>query len=132
MNHPNRGAGLFDKKAFVRFSAFVIVKDGERVAEILFRFPADGVGRLHAHVRLHDYPMVCGSAGGYCHDKRSAAVSVAAMKLRGQAGVAGALGAMFAEPGGDADKFMAALALDDGMGWDRRLRDAGFDVMQAV
>lgn len=46
--------------AFARVSGYVIAKDGERVATIAFKFPADGAGRLWAYVHWHTKPMhVC-------------------------------------------------------------------------
>jgi hypothetical protein len=101
--------------AFSRVSAFVILKDGERVATVTFKFPKDGAGRLYAYVHWIGSPMVRGFAGGYGYDKRSAAARHAAEKIT------------LADPG-----FLAALLEDSGRYWDDRLRDAGFTVLQAV
>ena len=67
--------------AFARVSAFVICRDGERVATVALKFPADGAGRLHAYVHWLGLPMVRGFAGGYGYDKRSAAVIEATGKI---------------------------------------------------
>ena len=118
--------------AFANVSAYVVVRDGMRIATIAFKFPQDGAGRLYVYVHWLGYPMVRAFANGYGYDKRSAACSAAGHKMRGQKSDDTHEGAMFAEPGSAADQFMAALGPDDGMGWDRRLREAGFEVWQAV
>lgn len=119
--------------AFAKVSAYVIAKDGERVATIAFKFPRDGAGRLYAYVHWFGVQMVRGWASGYGYDKRSAAASVAAKKLH-----AVIQSELAHEPTAsrhdaiNAIKLYDALRPDDGMTWDRRLRDAGFDVWQAV
>lgn len=137
-SHPNR-SDIYAQHdaAFAHVAAFVITEGGEQVAKIAFKFPRDGAGRLYCYAQFFGYPMVRGWAPGYGYDKKSAAASVAARKMRGQRdgntlGEKDGKGMMFAEPGSKADRFMAALGQDDGMGWDRRLRDAGFEVWQAV
>lgn len=144
-NHPNRGASVYEQHeaAFSSVSAYVIARDGERVATIAFKLPRDGAGRLYCYAHWFGYPMARGWAGGYGHDKRTAACSVASRKMRGQrydrdfvsfCGVEleARPGPMFAELGSDVDKFMDALDLDGGRGWADYLRDAGFTVWQAV
>lgn len=113
--------------AFSRVSAYVVAKGGERVATIAFKFPADGAGRLYAYVHWLGVEMVRGHAGGY--DKRSAACSVAAKKLAGTPIPSGETHGLRTPA---AQAFMGALSPDDGRDWDRRLRDAGFEVWQAV
>lgn len=114
-------------KAFQQVSAYVIAKRGDRVATIAFKFPRDGAGRLYVYVHWLGIEMVRGHASGYGYDKQSAACSAAASRV----------------PLKDCEKtetdygsgrkaFVAALTPDDGFSWDRRLRDAGFDVWQAV
>lgn len=116
-------------KAFARVEAHVILKDGECVATIAFKFPADGAGRLWAYVHWIGLEMVRGYAGGYGYDKRTAACSAAAYKLP--------LG-LDAKTGCEADPthayhdFRRALSMDGGNTWDRQLRDAGFTILQAV
>lgn len=51
-------------KAFANVSAYVIAKDGERVATIAFKFPRDGAGRLYVYVHWFGLQMVRGWAGG--------------------------------------------------------------------
>ena len=68
-------------KAFPHVSAFVIMKDGERVATISLKYPKDGAGRLYAYVHYTGLEMVRDFAGGYGYDKRSAAVAYAAAKI---------------------------------------------------
>jgi hypothetical protein len=109
-------------KAFARVSAYVVLHNGERVATIAFKFPADGAGRLYAYVHWLGVPMVRGFAGGYGYDKRSAAVADAVRKIPDD--IAGKDGARQA--------FIEALERDSGSYWDRRLEAAGFTVLQAV
>lgn len=109
-------------KAFARVSAYVVLRDGERVATIAFKFPADGAGRLYAYVHWLGVPMVRGFAGGYGYDKRSAAVANAVRKIPDD--ISGKAGARQA--------FIEATERDSGSYWDRRLEDAGFTVFQAV
>ena len=115
--------GIYDqhKAAFARVEAYVILKDGERVATIAFKLPADGAGRLYAYVHWIGLDMARGFAGGGGYDKRSAACHVAARhKLPDFAVLSYAA-------------FRRALIEgDNGAGWDRCLRDAGFTVLQAV
>ena len=76
-------------KAFRHVSAYVILLNGERVATVAIKFPADGAGRLYAYVHWIGTPMVRGFAGGYGYDKRSAACADAATgdAARGRAAV---------------------------------------------
>ncbi len=108
------------KAAFALVKAFTIAKDGERVATIAFKFPRDGAGRLYAYVHWIGLEMVRGHAAGGGYDKRSAACNHAASKLdRGQEDCP----SLFQQ---------ALINGDNGAGWDRCLRDAGFTVWQAV
>lgn len=107
-------------KAFARVEAYVICKDGERVATIAFKFPADGAGRLYAYAHWIGLEMVRGFAAGGGYDKRSAACRDAWDK-RPQ--LTSDLELAF---------FQALHDGDNGAGWDRCLRDAGFTVLQAV
>ena len=103
------------RAAFANVSAYVVLKDGERVATIAFKFPRDGAGRLYAYVHWIGVPMVRGFAGGYGYDKRTAACSSAAQRLDGVP-----------------HAFIDALWVDTGPTWDEQLRKAGFTVIQAV
>ncbi len=114
--------------AFARVSAYVILRNGERVATIAFKFPADGAGRLYAYVHWFGVPMVRGFASGYGYDKRSAAVASAANKID--------LSQM-RDPDWqngfvDGGRFRNAVKVDDGSSWDTNLTRAGFTVLQAV
>jgi hypothetical protein len=108
---------------FARVSAYVILRNGERVATIAFRFPADGAGRLYAYVHWLGVPMVRGFAGGFGYDKRSAAVENALPRMRM---VDDFEARMYQE------QFIGGLRVDNGHYWNRRLEDAGFTVLQAV
>lgn len=119
-------------KAFARVSAYVIAKDGERVATIAFKFPADGAGMLWAYVHWLGLPMVRGYAGGYGYDKRTAACASAfraadkAYRAENPNGEDATLETELRRA------FWKALAKDGGQHWDGALRDAGFTVWQAV
>ncbi|WP_342361390.1 hypothetical protein [Terrarubrum flagellatum] len=112
-------------KAFARVSAYVVMKDGKRVATIALNHPRDGAGRLWAYVHWIGSPMVRGFATGYGYDKRTAAVAKAVratwkeMRLAAKAG----------DPDYD---FYAACEKDSGWSWETMLERAGFTVLQAV
>lgn len=108
------------RKAFSNVSAYCIMRGGERVATIAFKFPKDGASRLWVYVHWLGIPMVRGSAGGYGYDKRTAACNSASRALP------------HASYDDKLEAFTAALAIDDGNDWERNLRNAGFDVLQAV
>lgn len=118
------------ESAFARVSAYVVTRDGERVATIAFKYPQDGAGRLYAYVHWLGLPMVRGFAGGYGYDKRSAACANAAKKITGEALKENNRYtyhdmAAFAA-------FLSAIEKDSGATWESQLRDAGFTVWQAV
>ncbi len=112
--------------AFNSVEAYVICKGSDRVASVAFKFPADGAGRLYAYVHWFGLEMVRGYASGGGYDKRSAACA-SAMRAAGFARRA---------PGYPIDPnpaiFADALLLDGSKSWDIVLRDAGFQVFQAV
>lgn len=120
-------ANIYDthKAAFARVSAYVVLREGKRVATVAFKYPADGAGRLYAYVHWIGTPMVRGFAAGGGYDKATAAcaVAVANKGLRNYADHDGPLSAI---------KFVQALDADRGPTWDAALRDAGFTVLQAV
>jgi len=120
-------ASVYDlhNRAFANVQAYVIAKDGARVATIAFKFPKDGAGRLWAYVHWIGTPRVRGSASGYGYDKRSAAVNAATRTMP----------VSLHNPDcrdGQYQDFIAALAADSGEYFADRLREAGFDVWQAV
>lgn len=125
--------------AFAQVAAYVVMRGTDRVATIAFKFPRDGAGRLYAYVHWIGCEMVRGQASGYGYDKRSAACAHAASKMAGKAIWDGKANNGFGGFTGEAEPmtaqqvlFHAALRKDDGMGWDRNLRDAGFEIWQAV
>ncbi len=116
--------------AFKSVSAFVIMKDNERVATVAFKFPSDGAGRLYCYLHVLGISMVRGMATGYGYDKKSAAFADAAekqanVKLEG-----------WQSAGGYAKEYANARTirncLTDGHDWINDLRNAGFTVFQAV
>jgi hypothetical protein len=128
--------------AFSNVSAFVVMKDGERVATVAIKFPRDGAGRLYAYVHVLGLPMVRGHATGYGYDKRSAAVShafanVACGKPSKLADIPESNRASYlamCEAEGAKVKLFRELApsLDGGHEWIHGLEKAGFTVLQAV
>lgn len=118
------------KAAFAHVSAYVILKDGDRVATIAFKFPRDGAGRLWAYVHWIGTEMVRGYAGGYGYDKRSAAAASAARKAisdHKDDARQEETATLF-----DRREFFCALREDGGHSWDRELEGCGFTVLQAV
>jgi hypothetical protein len=113
--------------AFARVSAFVVLGESqERVANIAFKHPADGAGRLYAYVHWFGIEMVRGHAAGGGYDKKTGACSAARLPFPKK--VEDALGLRYAEY----ERFRNALASDRGPTWDQALRQAGFTVLQAV
>jgi hypothetical protein len=110
--------------AFANVSAYIIVKNGERIAKVAFKYPRDGAGRLYAYVHVFGTEMVRGFAGGYGYDKASAAVYDASRK--------GEPIATASAPQEYFDFWNAILTGGDGIYWNDRLRAAGFDVWQVV
>jgi hypothetical protein len=115
--------------AFANVSAYVITKDGERVATIAFKYPKDGAGRLYAYVHWLGTEMIRGHAGGFGYDKHAASLADAANKL-------------YKRPDYEENtrkyaiqslsNFIYALRKNDGYSWERNLCDAGFTVLGAV
>lgn len=112
--------------AFNRVSAYVILRNGEHVAKVAFKFPADGAGRLYAYVHWFGIEMVRGYANGYGYDKKSAAVEDA---------ISAAAKRIISSPEKHSFsylEFCRALTNIGGNNWDRALVDAGFTVIQAI
>lgn len=126
-------ANIYDqhRAAFANVAAYVVMKDGERLATIAFKFPRDGAGRLYAYVHWLGAPMVRGFAGGYGYDKRSAACANAMRK--GTAEIEAALAERTGfEAHAHYPAFRDALSADNGQYWDFNVMQAGFTVIQAV
>ncbi len=109
------------RNAFNAVAAYVILKNGERVATIAFKYPRDGAGRLFAYVHWIGNQMVRGYAAGGGYDKHSAACAAAVRRMADKP-----------LDLGDFDAFRRELAKDDGYYWNQRLEKAGFTVLQAV
>jgi hypothetical protein len=116
-------------KAFARVSAFVICRNGEKVATVALKFPADGAGRLYAYVHWLGLEMVRGHAGGYGYDKRSAAVADAINRIGSWQKAYGPENAC--PEAGRYDEFHMARHGMDSRDWTCCLEDAGFAVLQA-
>lgn len=111
--------------AFAHVSAYVVARDGQRVATIAFKYPRDGAGRLYCYLHALGVPMVRAYAGGYGYDKRTAAAVAAARLIKSH-------GQECIQTRNTVDTIKAALSRDDGSNWDRMLRNACLDVWQAV
>lgn len=113
-------------KAFNKVSAYVVVKDGQRVATVALKFG----GAVTAYVHWIGLEMTFGIAGGGGYDRQSAAVAYAARKAI-EAHRHDALEPITATTEARA-AFFKACERDGGPRWDDAVRDAGFSVFQAV
>lgn len=112
-------ADIYDKHrdTFASVSAYVVLKDGKRVATVAFKFPKSGMSVI-SFVHWIGTEMQRGAARGGGYDRQTAAVACAADRIRNF--------------GNEGIPFVAAARKDDGAGWVRSLEDAGFIVLQAV
>jgi len=120
------------EKSFAKVSAHVILRDGERVATVAFKYPKDGMGRLWCYLHVLGLPMVRGYAGGYGYDKASAAFLDAAkaptvVKLEDWQ-----QGEHYIASGAHAVSIYEACAARAGHDWQRNVTDAGYIVLKAV
>lgn len=111
--------------AFANVSAYVVLKDGERVATVAFKFPKDGAGRVYAYVHWIGVQMVRGMAAGGGYDKQTAACAHATRNMPATVHNPDLRDAQYLA-------FKEAMRMDDGYSWDRQLEKAGFTVLQAV
>lgn len=119
--------------AFSNVSAFVILKDGQRVGTVAIKFPRDGAGRLYAYVHFIGAEMVRGHANGYGYDKRTAAVENAMRKIDPSFFSADKYGNTWEKERAECEEFRnAILKAKDGIDWADSFRNAGFAVWQAV
>lgn len=123
-------ASIYDqhRSAFSSVSAYIVFLNNAKVATIAFKYPRDGAGRLYAYVHWLGVPMVRGFASGGGYDKHSAACAHASSKIPASDPIHDDL----TTNKENQSRFIQALSLDDGFGWDRNLRSAGFEVLQAV
>ncbi|MFY9292806.1 MAG: hypothetical protein WAP03_19245 [Methylorubrum rhodinum] len=109
-------------RAFAQVSAYVVCKNGERVATVAIR----RVQSVTAFIHWIGLEMVAGRTNGGGYDMASAACGAAARK---------AITTIKVDPK-DVNfpraTFFRELRDDDGRNWIRRLEDAGFQVFQAV
>lgn len=113
--------------AFRNVSAYVIAKDGKRVATVALKFGS----AVTAYVHWIGLEMTKGQAGGGGYDRQSAAVAYAARKTIAAFDKHGAPEGI--DPFDQTRAaFFKACERDGGQRWDDAVRDAGFSVFQAV
>jgi hypothetical protein len=125
---------IYDKHdaAFKNVNAYVIHKDGERKATIAFKRSASGL-RLTVFVHWFGLPMVTAFASGGGYDKASAAVASAMVKIAMLKRCSNLEEDRLAWEREYSQGLAEFIIIEDGgYSWDRYLRDAGFDVWQAV
>lgn len=118
------------KRAFPHTSAYAVLKNGNVVAKIAFKYPRDGSGRLYAYVHWIGLPMGRGHASGYGYDKHSAACADWAHKAKDPVDIVARLKNY--DELGDYDMFRAALMRNNGRYWNDQLREDGFVVVGVV
>lgn len=111
--------------AFKSVAAWLITdKQGVPVANISFKFPKDGAGRLYCYFHIYGTLMVRAFANGYGYDKKTAAAVAAVKQIK-----------PLPEGFRHADyvaKIKEALKEDGGFHFDTKLQDAGFRVYQVL
>jgi hypothetical protein len=112
--------------AFSAVSAYVIAKNGQVVARISIKRGS----AVTAYVHWLGLEMQRATAGGGGYDRTSAAIISAAEKIR--LSIPADSPTQFLREAEAAQGFKDALSHDDGNHWDWHLREAGFDVWQAV
>lgn len=108
-------------KAFAHMSAYVVTRDGDRVATVAFKHSRNGTDKLFCYLHVIGAPMVRTYVLG--GDKHTTAVHTAIARVRPDADATRAR-----QIAGD---FRAAVT-DNGASWDQDLRRAGFSVWQAI
>ena len=121
------------KAAFPNVSAYVIAKDGERIATIAIKYPSGSGLRLYAYVHFLGMPMVRAFAGGGGYDKVSAAIQRAGELIAPEYFTDENEPTAWAIAKSECEAFRAALVdCPDGGSWDIFLRKSGYVVWQAV
>lgn len=114
--------------AFANVSAFVILKNGERVATVAIKRGA----AVTAYVHLIGVPMTKGRASGGGYDRASAAVSEAVRKITPMEPEADYMSARELAFTANRTAMLNARQDMDSRDWTDALRRAGFSVLQAV
>jgi hypothetical protein len=118
------------REAFRAVSAYVVLRNGQCVARVLFRHPKDGAGKTWCYLHLFGADMTRGSAGGGGYDKRTASCVGAALRVVPPTG-----------PDCEEQRLrvtdLASAIKGDGPGgrvgdWSERLTDAGYAVIRAI
>ena len=121
------------KAAFPNVSAYVIAKDGERIATIAIKYPSGSGLRLYTYVHFLGMPMVRAFAGGGGYDKVSAAIQRAGELIAPEYFTDENKPTTWATAKSECEAFRAALVdCPDGGDWDGFLRTKGYAVWQAV
>ena len=69
-------------KHFSHVRAVAIMKGKEHFANVTFKYPKDGAGRVYCYFHIIGLEMVRDFASGYGYDKTTAACEAAVCKLR--------------------------------------------------
>jgi hypothetical protein len=108
--------------AFKHVSAYVVIKDGDCIANVAFKFAKSGL-RTTCYLHILGSQMVRAYASGGGYDKCTAAVHSAISRIEAEPGDIRTIQRVGA--------FRDAVT-DNGSHWDQDLRRAGFSVWQAV
>lgn len=110
------------EKAFANVSAYVIMFGGELLARVNIKYGAT----VHAYVHAAGTSMVKGTASGGGYDRTSTAVIRAASKI---VPVSPHSGEEFADV---ATLVTVMRNAPDGLDWETVLRNAGYNIIQAI
>ncbi len=116
--------------AFAQVSAYIILKDGEKVATVAFKYPKDGAGRVWCYLHVVGLEMVRGYAGGYGYDKTSAAFDDAAKAQTKVEKAEHQREDVYKKLINESEYIYGCL--EDSHDWTRCLRDANYMVLKAV
>ena len=117
------------ESSFSNVSAYVIMKDGEHIANITLKYPKDSMGRLQCYIHIFGTEMQNSFAGGYGYDKTSHAIHVTAKKYKDYLNTL-PLDTVINK---DALRLIDALSSDSAdNGWDNALYDNGFTKINVI
>jgi hypothetical protein len=116
-------------KAFAGVAAYALVKEGEQIGKVAFKYPQGGAGRLTCYLHFHGVQMVTGTASGYGYDKALAAFESAMRNQAKQQPDASSYGDLASTVAPLAQAFKDAGSAQD---WQQVLREQAIQVFKAV